>query len=572
MTAAGGFIDFFVLEAGEYIEQLDGLVLQASQGAPDGEAMQRTARALRGAATMAKLPAFADLASAIEGIGRATRDGVLDWTPALRAAMVSAIDDCKILVRSARSWGAPESQRAESRKRELSTFAPAPRRSGAVAAIPAPPAYLVGECSNIAAGLDLLAARPDNRPGVGVVLSRVRALRGIAGIKDMPPLAEVAEAAENAAHPLELGEPRLSSAQVEMLRASAAMLRRIAGALRDGRPASEPSAEYEQFVAASDALENAGERTAPIVPIGSLAPDDSEPQVLSKAANPPTTPKQRFRMEVVSLAEFLRGSVATVRSTEDPQLRERARRDMRRALRAIKQAAESFNQKAVVDLMTVHGNVTDTLDEHALLTIERIVQTIAYPDAPVSSSAPTPFMSLPAIPAMPAAATRPAPAPPPATPTPVRVTPVAATPARATPVQPTPVRATPVAPTPVRATPVAPTPVHATPIRATPVRATPAQPTPARVATPVRPTPAVVAATASIDEGIAALDAFTSQPFAEPAPVGDQVVPVDALVYRGRAALERAVELRERIRASGNPPDPELLRELYELLDLALEE
>ncbi len=573
MTAAGGFIDFFVLEAGEYIEQLDGIVLQASQGTPDGEAMQRTARALRGAATMAKLPAFAELASAIEGIGRATRDGVLDWNPALRAAMVSAIDDCKILVRAARNWGAAESQRAESRKRELSTFAPAPRRSGAVAAIPAPPTYLVGECSNIAAGLDLLAARPDNRPGVGVVLSRVRALRGVAGIKDMPPLAEVAEAAENAAHPLELGEPRLSPAHVEMLRAAAAMLRRIASALRDGRPTSEPSAEYEQFVAASDALDNAGELTSRIVPVATLFYDDDGPQIVSRAPNPPTTPKQRFRMEVVSLAEFLNGTVTTVRSTEDPQLRERSRRDMRRALRAIKQAAESFNQQAVVDLITMHANVTDTLDERSLLTVERIVQTIAYPDAPVSSSAPTPFMSLPAIPArkatpvMPATPARNATPAAPAAPIAAQARTPASTPARTPTPTPTPAPR----PTPVRHTPFPMTAVRATPAQTTPVRATPVQMTPVH-ATPVRPTPTAGGATTSIDEGIAALDAFTAQPFAEPAPLGDQVVPVDALVYRGRAAVERAIEIREQLRESGDPPDPALLRELYDVLDLALEE
>ncbi len=549
MTAAGGFIDFFVLEASEYIEQLDGLILQASQGAPDGEAMQRIARALRGAATMAKLPAFAEMAGAIEGIGRATRDGVLDWNAALRAAMVSAIDDCKILVRAARTWGAAESQRAQSRKRELATFAPAPRRSGPVATIPAPPAYLVGECNNIAAGLDLLAARPDNRPGVGVVLSRVRALRGVAGIKDMPPLAEVAEAAENAAHPLELDEPRLSPAHVELLRAAAAMLRRIAGALREGRPTSEPSAEYEQFVAASEALENIGEQTSRIVPVASLFYDDDGPRVVSAAANPPTTPKQRFRMEVVSLAEFLTGTVAAVRSTEDPQLRERSRRDLRRGLRAIKQAAESFNQQAVVDLIMRHANLTDTLDQRSLATVERIVQTVAFPDAPVSSSAPTPFMSMPAIPKRPSD---------PAVPiTPVR----SATPARATPIQSTPVRATPVQAPQVQATPVWATPVQSTPVRATPVQST-----------PVRPTPAVVGATASLDQGIAALDAFTSRPFAEPAPLGDQIVPVDALLYRGRAAVERAIELREQLRDAGGTPDPAVLRELFELLDLALEE
>ena len=57
-----GFLDFFVLEAGEYIEQLDGIILR---GGTDLEALVRSARALRGSATMAKLTPFADLAVAL---------------------------------------------------------------------------------------------------------------------------------------------------------------------------------------------------------------------------------------------------------------------------------------------------------------------------------------------------------------------------------------------------------------------------------------------------------------------------------------------------------------------------
>lgn len=516
MTSPGGFIDFFVLEASEYIEQLDGLLLRAPDSAPDGEAMQRTGRALRGAATMAKLPAFAELAAAIEGIGRATRDGVIDWSTALRAAMIAAVDDLKLLVRGARAWGDAETQRADARRRELAGFAPAPRRSTAVAAPAAPPGFLAAECTNIAAGLELLVTRPDNRAGAGPVLSRVRALRGVAGIKDLPPLAEVAEAAENAAHPLELGEARLSIERVEVLRASAALLRRMAGALRDGRPTSEASAEYEQFVAAAEALENTGGDAARIVPLATLFYDDDGPHVVARAANPPTTPNQRFRMEAVSIAEHLKGVVAAVRATQDPQARERQRRDLRRGLRALRQAAESFEAQSVVDLIAGHANVTDTVDEASLAMVERIVQTVAYPDAPVSPSAPTPIVQRPAVPA--------APAPTPAT-----------------------------AP---RATPM--TPAAAVPVPA--VRATPAVAAPA------------IGAASSLDEGIAALDAFSAQPFAEPAPIDEPVVPIDALLYRGRAAVERAIQLRDQIRQTAGPPSPALLGELFDLLDLALAE
>jgi hypothetical protein len=59
---------------------------------------------------------------------------------------------------------------------------------------------------------------------------------------------------------------------------------------------------------------------------------------------------------------------------------------------------------------------------------------------------------------------------------------------------------------------------------------------------------------------------------AEPSVATDvttDVVPVERLVYRGRAALERALAVRDLLRASPSAPDPMLLDELYALLDLA---
>src|ERR1700712_2753285 len=100
MTAPAGFLDFFVLEASEYVEQLDALILQGGAAGPDIDALQRSARALRGSATMAKLPAFAEMASGIERIGRALRDRTLPWDAALRGALVATVDDCKLLLRN----------------------------------------------------------------------------------------------------------------------------------------------------------------------------------------------------------------------------------------------------------------------------------------------------------------------------------------------------------------------------------------------------------------------------------------------------------------------------------------
>jgi HPt (histidine-containing phosphotransfer) domain-containing protein len=70
--------------------------------------------------------------------------------------------------------------------------------------------------------------------------------------------------------------------------------------------------------------------------------------------------------------------------------------------------------------------------------------------------------------------------------------------------------------------------------------------------------------------GIAGLRGLDDQPFVEreSTPTDDDVVPVESLFYRGRAALLRAIQVRDAMRAQGTP-DAESLRELYDLLDLA---
>ena len=77
-------------------------------------------------------------------------------------------------------------------------------------------------------------------------------------------------------------------------------------------------------------------------------------------------------------------------------------------------------------------------------------------------------------------------------------------------------------------------------------------------------------AAALIDSSISALDALSSHPFAEPTPIPeDTVVPIESLLYRGRSALDRAVELRDELRAGGDPVDRTALDELFDLLELA---
>jgi chemotaxis protein histidine kinase CheA len=590
-----GFLDFFILEASEYVEQLDGLLARASAtNAPvDTEALSRNARALRGSATMAKLTPFAELSTALERVGRGLREGTVSWSPAVSAALVAAIDDLKILIRAVRNWSSGDDQRAAARAAELTRIAPAATPAAATAATPGASgtSFFAAESSNIAAGLELLATRPNDRDAAANVLRRVRAMRGVAGIKDVAPLADVMAGAELVAKPLELGQGPLDADRIAFLRAAAALLRRAAGAMREGKPADSPSPERDAFVDALSKFEAREQDAARIVPITQLFYADAGPHVVSASPHPPTTPAERFRLEVVSQGEHLRGLVAEARRANDPTATDRVRRELRHALAALKADAESFGENEVAELIGAHFDAVKSLDYLSLNALEVLAQALASPgaqgerlasrlaelkigqsvDAAIGEGfTPTPPETSAPSPAPAPAPTRQAPPTPRApvsfstAPTPVITPRIRADANMASPLMPSdsspssrPAATQAAAPT--NPQPVIPTPRSSGARAHTPIGAH-------RVSTP-RDTMAV------LDQGIDSLSSIAMHPMSEPVELPEQpLVPIDALLYRGRAAIERAIELREEIRRQGGPASDDTMAELFDLLDLALAE
>jgi len=549
MSSPVGFLDFFVLEASDYIEQLDGLVARAGAVGPDAESVQRLARALRGSATMAKLPSFAELAAAVERVGRALRDGALSWEPGLHSALVSAIDDLKTLTRAVRSWSPAEDKRASARAAELSRLAPESAARGATPVGATGASFFGGETANIAAGLELLATRPADREGAANVLRRVRALRGVAGIKEVPALAEVMEGAELAAKPLELREGPLSREALEVLRTAAALLRRIATGLREGGGSNSTARsdalvhEREQFDRALESLVESESARERILPIAELFYRDGEPDVVRSASNPPTSPAERFRLEMVSQAEHLRGLVMDVRRAPDESARDRLRTALRRALRSLSAAASSFGERDVATQLAAREPLVTALDTASLQLLESVSKVLSEPGSGGADLAKR---------LAEAGRTRNV-----ETPTePIPVTPRAPTPAKAF----TPARAaTPVSPAPAIPAARMPTP-------AAQMRAVAPAPKPNN-----RPDVSGEHLATVLDDSLASLDTLSTRPLTPSSPLPDQSpVPINRLVYRGRAALERAIELREQLRRSGAQPSISDLEELFDLLDLAL--
>ena len=76
-----------------------------------------------------------------------------------------------------------------------------------------------------------------------------------------------------------------------------------------------------------------------------------------------------------------------------------------------------------------------------------------------------------------------------------------------------------------------------------------------------------------LDRGIETLGRLQDKPLREPTPLPDEtIVPIQDLLYRGRAAVERARVIRDELRRRPGSPPQDVIDELYDLLDLALAE
>jgi chemotaxis protein histidine kinase CheA len=125
MTTPGRLLDFFTLEASEYLTRLESLVTQQGMQPSDATQFAAAARGLRGSATMAKASELARLATSVERIAGSVVEGAIKWEPELQRSIVSAVEDLKLLVRSVRNWSAEQDARVEESLRRLARYVPA---------------------------------------------------------------------------------------------------------------------------------------------------------------------------------------------------------------------------------------------------------------------------------------------------------------------------------------------------------------------------------------------------------------------------------------------------------------
>src|SRR6266568_3201999 len=303
-----GMSDFFALEAGEYLERLDGLLAKGER--PSADELVRLARALRGSALMANQPAIARAAAGLEALGRAVREGRRAWDAATRHLAVRGVDDLKVFVRRAASWTDADTAKAEGLAHELEQQAGRP--SAQVRAVEAlgldagARAFVAREGAAIASALDraaqALRGNPLAHDPLQQVLRALQPLRGLAAVNDLPPLPDLLEGIERAIAELSRSglEPPANVAEVFQAAATA-----IARSARDVAERGRPDPDGPEFRRFADLLVKLIESEPDVVSVGALYYSDSGPHIVSRGV-PVARPSTLGRLELVSHGEHLR--------------------------------------------------------------------------------------------------------------------------------------------------------------------------------------------------------------------------------------------------------------------------
>src|SRR6201988_1710574 len=305
-----GMSDFFALEAGEYLDRLDGL-LQTPAPAP--EEMVRLARALRGSALMASQQPIARAAMGLEALGRGLREGRRQWDVATKQLAPRAVDDRKGFIRKAATWTNADTVRAEALAAQLEQLGGRPSGQARAAEITGldagARAFVAREGAGIARALDragrALRTNPLAHDPLQAVLKGIQPLRGLSALNDLPPLPDLLEGIEQA-----IGELSRTSATpapaglgdriAELFQMAATS---IAHAAREVAERGRPDAESAEFRRFAELLMRFMESEPDIVPIQRVATIVRRGTAPAGAAH---RPAPLGHVELVSHGEHLR--------------------------------------------------------------------------------------------------------------------------------------------------------------------------------------------------------------------------------------------------------------------------
>lgn len=547
-----GMIEFFAMEAGEYLDRLDQIV--STREPPNGEEFQRVTRALRGAALMANQQPLAAAAGAFEHLARAVREGSRAWDEATRQLVIRAVDDFRKLVRAAGNWTEAESGTARDLGAQLATAAGRPRPSTAQRASErqldsGTRAFVAREGATLASALDraskMLGQNPQAPDPLQSVTSAMQPLRGLASLSDLPPMADVLDGVDLAVTEVTRDTALRADAGAVFAAAARAVSQTTREVATDGRA----NADGPEVLAFAQTLRALLGLDQGVVPIEQMYFDDAGPHVLSRGT-PPVGRSALGDVELVSHGEHLRQAADAI---------ERATGEAQRALRTLAlagtlRALESAGGSALADAAGTFARAcrgalaagTPNENPAAFATSLRDASTVL--SAAASGNAAELARQLETV------ARQLAPGAPPA---------------------------------PAERAPASEAKTPAPPARSAPAKAS----APAATTTGDDEESADLAGSftrleryldqlglgdASIDELLAGPPAAPTPaaPTAAPATVGTEqdIVPIESLCFSGSAALARALELKDTVQtavAEHRPDALDLLEEVFDLVRLS---
>ncbi len=323
--------DYFALEAGEFLDQLDALL--AGGGTPDAERFFRLARGVRGSARMAQETQIAGVAEALEGAARALLESSLPWSEETRALAVRTVDNLRVLVRARGRWTPAEDARA--REAAARWTGMAAERGPARAADGAADQFLaflrrevMGVVSELDHASESLRRAPEEREPLREVVRRMRPLRGMTGVDALAPVQEVLEGVEETAGALVSRPGGLTDAHLELLGAArGALAAALAAVERGGDAPGLP--ELERFRDARDRLAEAASGAAAedqdVLPVSALFFDDAGPHVVSSPLAPvpaagegvPGEVERFLRLEATGFLDRAEALLASVSGRRD---------------------------------------------------------------------------------------------------------------------------------------------------------------------------------------------------------------------------------------------------------------
>ncbi|MEX0692512.1 MAG: hypothetical protein WD934_10140 [Gemmatimonadales bacterium] len=356
MSEKLGVIEFFAMEAGEYLEQLDGLITR-SQDAP-GDEFPRLTRSLRGAALMANQQPIAQVAQALEQIARAVHGGRA-FDAGLRQLTIRAVDDLKILVRGVRAWTDELGAKATALTRELEQAGGGrPSQIARAVTVDGPDAgtraFVAREGATLATALDRAAKLLHQQPGSATlqpVLNALQPLRGVAGLADLPPMAELLDGVERAV--AEGSRPERADAVAIVLDAAA---KALSEATRAIATSGKADADGDHMRTLASALAKLLEFDQPVVPIASLFFSDAGPHIVQQGTAPAGR-QQLGEVELVSHGEHLRQVADTLDRTDSATRRTLRAHGLAGTLRGLEQAAGPVGDAALAFASAVRNAI-----------------------------------------------------------------------------------------------------------------------------------------------------------------------------------------------------------------------